>query len=402
MPIFQYVASDANGKEHKGTLEGDSSKKIRQLLRDRGYIPLKIEPILTQQRSGFSLYKRGISQGTLANTTREFASLVGAGMPIDEALQALAEQTETSRLKQIILGVRGRVLEGFSLAKSMGEFPHIFPEIFLHSVAAGEASGHLAEVLDQLADYAERTQQIKQKIQQALIYPMLMTVTSIAVITFLLAAVVPKMVAVFEDQNQTLPLMTKMLLALSSGLQHYGIIMLVSLVVSLYAFHYALSYPNIQQRWHRFKLRLPILKRMIRTINTARYARTLGMLISAGIPILEAMRISQSMITNVVIYNAVAQSVTQVQEGTPINRALKQTGFFAPVMIHFIANGEQSGRLEEMLLRAASQQDRQVSLLIDTGLTVFEPVLIIFMGAVVLFIVLAILVPMFEMTQMLG
>lgn len=402
MPVFQYLATDIQGKEHSGTLEGDSAKQIRQVLRDRGYIPIKITPVTTHAEKGAQTFRRGISQGTLANLTREFSSLIGAGMPIDEGLAALSEQTETHRLKQIILAVRAKVLEGFPLAKSLGEFPHIFPEIYRHSIAAGEASGHLAEVLAQLADYTERSQQIRQKIQQALIYPLLMTITSLAVITFLLAIVVPKMIAVFEDQGQQLPLPTKILLALSNGLQHYGWLILIVIIALSYGFYYALRYPHFKQRWHQFKLRLPLFKHAIHTLNTARYAQTLGMLVAAGIPIIEAMKISQSMMTNVSLQAAVAQATILVQEGTPIHRALKQTRVFAPVMIHYIANGEQSGRLEEMLTRAAQQQDRQVTTLIDTGLTIFEPVLILVMGAVVLFIVLAILLPMFEMSQMVG
>lgn len=402
MPVFQYIASDAAGKEHSGTLEGDSAKTARQILRDRGYIPIKVEAFTESAKSSFSLYKRGISNAALATLTREFASLIGAGMPVDEALTALAEQVDSHRLSQIVLAVRAKVLEGFSLARSLGEFTHIFPEVYRQSVAAGEASGHLANVLEQLADYTERTQQIRQKVQQAMVYPLLMTVTSIAVITFLLAMVVPQMIAVFEDQGQTLPILTKILLAMSNGLQAYGLYLLLFIGLLIYSFRVALRREEIKKRWHLFKLRLPILRRTIRTINTARYAQTLGMLVSAGIPIIEAMRISQSMVTSIPIREALHSAMIAVQEGAPIHRALKQTGYFAPVMVHFIANGEKSGRLQEMLTRAAEQQDRQVSLLIDTGLTIFEPVLILVMGLVVLFIVLAILLPMFEMTQMVG
>lgn len=402
MPVFRYIASDASGKEQTGHLEGDTAKKIRQQLRAKGLLPIDVDVTAQEKQKSKAIFSRRVSQSAMSMMTREFASLISAGMPIDEALYILGEQADNQRLKQVLLAVRAKLMEGYSLAKSLGEFPRVFPPVYCHSVSAGEASGHLANVLERLADYTERTQEIKQKITQALIYPMLMTVTSIVVITFLLAMVVPKMIAVFEDQGQTLPLPTKILLTLSNGLQHYGLYLLSLIVIGLIIFQRALQKPVFKRRWHELKLKVPLLKRNIRTINTARYAQTLGMLVSAGIPIIEAMKISQEMITNIPIREAVKTAAIKVGEGASIHQSLKQTGYFAPVMIHFIASGEKSGRLEDMLQRAAAQQDRQVTMLIDTGLSIFEPILILVMGLVVLFIVLAILLPMFEMTQLVG
>lgn len=408
MTVFNYIALDNNGKQTKGVLEGDSARKIRHQLREQGLLPTHIEELQSEnknQSKNNSLHlfsKNKLSSAELAMFTYELSSLLAAGMPVAEALHAAAKQNEKAHIKNILHGVRAKVNEGFSLANSLAAYPKAFPEVYQATVAAGEQSGHLDLVLTHLADYLDRQQQTQQKVQQALIYPSMMTMISLAIVVFLLIYVVPKMVGVFTDANQTLPPLTQLLITLSDGAQNHGwwIALLIATLFTL--FRIRLKHKPFKFKYHQTLLRIPVIGKMSKMINSARFSRTLGILSNSGVPVVQGMQISATLITNLPMRKAVEAAADRVREGASINKAIDQTGYFLPTTVHFIANGENSGQLEEMLQRAAENQDRKVTSFIETSLSMFEPVLILLMGSIVLFIVLAILLPMFEMTQMIG
>lgn len=406
MSVFSYIAYDKEGKKQKGFMESESTHRLRQLLRERGLVPVEISETArtsTQADEGWQFWKKKrISIADLALLTRELATLLASGMPLEESLQAVAEQTERHQIKAVIQVVRSRVLEGYTLASGLSHFPHIFPEIYCATVGAGEKSGHLSVVLNQLADYTEQQYDMRQQIQQALVYPVFMTIVSFSIVTFLLVHVVPKMTAIFEDTGATLPWLTQVLLSVSYGVQHYGFYVVLLLIAAAIAWRQALKKPAVRKSAHGIWLKIPMIGKTIKIINTARYARTLGILSASGVPLLEAMRIASGLINIMPMRESIEGAVAQVREGKGVSAALKQTGYFLPMTIHLIANGEASGALEEMLKRAADTQDQNVSRLLKGALTVFEPILILLMGAIVLFIVLAILLPMFEMTQLIA
>lgn len=404
MAAFHYVALDAKGVKQKGVIEADNAKHARQLLRTKNLIPLEMHT--TQQKtqknniSGRVTRKQSMNAKELALMTRQLATLLAAGLPVEEVLTAVAEQTEKPRTKGLILSVRSKVLEGHALASAMRDYPYAFSQLYCSTVAAGEKSGHLDIVLQRLADYTEQQFHMRQKISQALIYPSLMVLVSIGIVGFLLEYVVPKMIAVYSNINQALPGMTQVLISISEGVQTYGIYVLITLVVAFIFFRYTMK-KNLafRARVHALYLRIPIIGDAIKTANTARFSRTFAILTSAGVPVLEAMSISSALITNIPIRESVEAATSRVREGANINLALKQTGYFPPMSIHLIASGEASGQLENMLERAANNQEGDISRLIETSLSLFEPAIILLMGAIVLFIVLAVLLPIFQLDQ---
>jgi general secretion pathway protein F len=349
------------------------------------------------------LLQHGINHKELSLITRQLATLLAAGMPVEEVLAAVAEQTEKPRSKGLILSIRGKVLEGYSLANALREFPRAFSALYCSTVAAGEKSGHLEVVLQRLADYTEQQFQMQQKIKNALIYPGVMILVSVGIVGFLLEYVVPKMVAVYSNVGQSLPGMTQLLIALSNGIKYAGVYFLIVLAVGIFFFRRALKNNiSFREKIHHSLLRLPLLGNTIKITNTARFSRTFAILSSAGVSVLEAMSIAAQLVTNIPIRKAIEEASNRVREGANINLALKQTRFFPPMSIHLIASGEASGQLEPMLERAANNQDNDIKQLIDTSLTLFEPAIILIMGAIVLFIVLAILLPIFQLDQLTG
>ncbi len=405
MSAFQYHALNSKGVTQKGVVEADSIKHARQLLREQSLTVLDVQ--LAQQKiSQFKTKIFGrptIHVKELALMTRQLATLVAAGLPIEEVLSAVAEQTEKTRTKGLILAVRSKVLEGYSLAGALGDYPQAFSELYCSTVAAGEKSGHLDIVLQRLADYTEQQFQMKQKIQQALIYPSIMVLVAIGIVGFLLEFVVPKMVSVYSNIGQELPGMTQFLIALSANLKQYGVYVLMLLALVMFVFKRNMK-SNIvfRTRVHHLWIRMPVIGNAIKVVNTARFSRTFAILSQAGVPVLEAMNISSKLITNLPIRNAVLEACNRVREGANIHLALKQTTFFPPMSIHLIASGEASGQLENMLERAANNQDAEITRLIETTLALFEPAIILIMGAIVLFIVLAILLPIFQLDQFTG
>ena len=399
MGAYQYQALKKNGSATKGVIEADSERHARQLLREQGLIPTQVQT-LAQQRTGNT--KGKISAADLSLLTRQLATLLAAGIPVEESLRGVSEQTEKDKVRELIIGIRAKVLEGYGLAQAMSYYPNAFPELYRATVGSGEQTGRLDLVLEKLADYTENQQQTRQKVQQALIYPILMILVSTAIISFLLTFVVPKIIEVFTSSGQTLPGMTELLIRISDYIKSYGLYTLGALIILFAGFKKSLNNIKIKTAWHRFLLKLPIVSYLVKTINVARYIHTFGILFAAGVSVLETMRVSASLVTNVVMRQSFDTATLRVREGSGISEALKETHYISPMAIHLIASGEKSGQLSNMMERAATHLDNEVKRLIDTSLTLLEPLVILFMGAVVLFIVLATLLPIFSMEQLVA
>ncbi len=404
MGAFEYTAVDPGGKEHKGVIEGDTARQVRQALREQKLLPLTVAEVsrreATRQQS-FGL-RRSLSAGDLAMLTRQLATLVQSALPLEEALQAVSEQSEQPRLKSIVLGVRSKVMEGHSLADGLADFPKAFPELYRATVSAGEQSGHLDAVLERLADYTENRQVLRQKIQNAMIYPIVLTVLAFAIVSLMLAYVVPKVVGVFTSSGQDLPALTQFLISTSDFLRDYGLVLLVAGGLAAWGIKRLLTNPNYRRRFDGLILRLPVIGRLVRGFNTARFTRTLSILSGSGVPVLESLKISGQVVESVPMRETVERATARVREGASIGRSLADGGYFPPICIHLISSGETSGELENMLDRAATNQEREMDGLIAVLLGILEPALIVGMGVVVLLIVLAILLPIFQLNQLVS
>jgi general secretion pathway protein F len=404
MPAFEFKALTASGRARSGVLEGDTARGVRQQLRAQGLTPVEVRPLGEEQaaaRAGRPLRARGgLKASELALVTRQLATLVRSGTPLEEALATVARQNDKARIKKILMAVRARVNEGYTLEAALAQFPSAFPELYRATVAAGEKSGHLDAVLDRLAEYAEARQDMRQKIGMALFYPATLTLIAILVVVGLLTYVVPQVVQVFEHMDQELPWLTRTLIATSDFLKANGLYILAAIAAGVFVFSRALRNETFRYRVHALVLRLPLVGRITRGVNTARFARTLSILTASGVPVLEALRISAEVMPNLPMRQAVLTAADNVREGATIRAALEQSGYFPPMTIHLIASGEASGELEEMLERAAVHQERELQTLIGALMSLFEPILILVMGGVVLMIVIAILLPIFELNQM--
>lgn len=406
MAVFKYIATDQQGNTTKGVLEGDSATQIRQQLRDLGKIPIEVTLSTERKNNNKSHFsftlKQKIPAPALAMLTFQFATLINAGLPIEEALLNLAEQSEKNYMKSILLGVHAKIVEGHSIATAMADYPRTFSNLYRASVAAGERSGQLGNVLQRLADYLERQQAVQAKIQNAVIYPAILTVVSISVVTFLLAYVVPKIVNVFINTGQALPTITTMLLAISAFVGSYGWLVALIIIASLIILRQMLHNVLFKTQFQLFLLKIPVIGHTLREINTARFARTFGILFAASVPVLEAMHAANSIVKLLPMQNAIELAINKVREGAPINRALQDTHYFSLLTVRLVAAGEMTGRLEQMLEKSADYQERVVAQKIDVALALFEPGMILLMGMIVLFIVLAIMLPIFEINQFVG
>lgn len=405
MGAFDYKAQDRAGKIKKGVLEADTERQIRQQLREQGLIPLEIVETKAKEAkaaSGFSLFKPKISAGDLALLTRQLATLVQSSLPIEEALYAVAEQCEKPRHKSMMMAVRSKVVEGFTLADGLAEFPHIFDHLFRSMVAAGEKSGHLDEVLNRLADYTEQRQKVKSQTMQAMLYPIIMVIVAIGIVSLLLVKVVPEIVGQLVSTGQTLPASTRILITSSEFLQNHGLLMLVISMVLGVGANRILKKPVYRLKFDAWILRLPVVGKISKGLNTARFARTLSILNASAVPLLEAMRISAEVLENQHIKERVAEAAAKVREGASLKASLENTKIFPPMMLHMIASGEKSGELGPMLGRAADNQDREFESLVTMGIKVLEPIMIVSMAGVVMFIVLAIIEPMLAMNSAIG
>lgn len=406
MAGFEYQALDTSGRTVRGVIDGDAERQVRSLLRERGLTPLSVEAIRDQPTAKGGTrprmrLRRGMSGNELALVTRQFATLVRAGLTLEECLNALIEQTDKPRTRSVLAGVRGRMVEGQSLARSMAAFPQAFPDIYRVMVDAGEQSGRLIEVLERLADYTENRQSLRQKVVLAFIYPALVTFVAISVVSLLLVYVVPQVTRVFINTGQQLPLATRILITLSDAARATGIFWVAGIVIGVIVGLVALRNPATRLRWHGVILRLPVVGRLARGINAARFADTLGILTASGIPLLPALQSAVPVVINLQMRAAVEEALRQVREGGSLSRALGKTKLFPPLVVHLIASGESSGRLDAMLQRAAEAQGRELENWVKALTALLEPVLILVMGGIVLFIVIAVLLPIFEMNQLI-
>jgi general secretion pathway protein F len=403
MGAFEYTALDAQGRERKGLIEGDTPKHVRQLLREKQLLPMDIQETAQQelkQSRRKRFLRRGISALDLALLTRQLATLLRSGLPLEETLQAVAEQTEKPRVQRIVLGVRSKVVEGHPLADGLRDFPQAFPEIYRATVSAGEQSGKLDQVLERLSDYTESRQVMGQTVSNALVYPIVLLVLSFAIVSFLLAYVVPQVVAVFQSSNQELPIATKILIGMSDAIRHYWFYGLIIIGAIVWGFMRWLKGAEARLRFDRFLLRLPVLGKLIRGLNTGRFSRTFSILTASAVPVLEALRISAEVVTNTPMKRAVEEAALRVREGAPIGRSLAARKLFPPMMIHLISSGESSGELEKMLERAATNQEREMDGLLSNMTNLLGPLMVVFMGGIVMFIVIALLLPIFQLNDL--
>ena len=404
MGAFEYTAVDPSGKEKKGVIEGDTPRRVRQALRERDLLPLSINEIAEKETSKKQIFpaRRALSANDLAIITRQIATLVHSGIPLEEALTAVGEQNDKPRIKSVIMGVRAKVMEGHTLADGLADFPKAFPEIYRATVLAGEQSGHLDAVLERLADYTESRQELRQKIMNAMIYPIVLTILAFSIVSLMLVYVVPKVVGVFANTGQELPALTTALIALSDFLRDYGVFVLILIGVLSWVARRALQHPGPRRKFHIFLLRLPVVGKLVRGLNTAQFTRTFSILTGSGVPVLESLQISAEVISNLPMREGVEEAAARIREGAAIGKSLAASGHFPPLCIHLISSGEASGQLEMMLGRAAVNQEREMDGLIAALLGILEPALIVGMGGVVLVIVLAILLPIFELNQLVG
>jgi len=403
MPGFRYQAYNIDGKLHRGVLEADSARQARSLLRDQGLTPWKVEVIAANDPAGGSRFRAvSLSAAELTRLTRSLASLIEAGLTVEQSFNALIEQAETERERQVLAALRGEVMAGSTIAKALAAFPGVFPELYRTLVAAGETSGQLTRVLSKLADYLEERHALRGRLALALVYPVIVMAVSLAVMGALLVYVVPQVVQVYSHAKEALPLLTRALIAVSAFLKATWPAWIVLAVVLFAGLKVALARPRARARLHALLLRLPVVGKVLRQLDSARLAATLAILVGSRVPILAALEAGGGVMTLVPMRDALDSAARGVREGMSLSRALGATNAFPPVMVHLIAGGEATGRLDESLERAARQQQADLSTRLATAVAVFEPALIVVMGAVVLAIVLAILMPIFNINQLVG
>jgi general secretion pathway protein F len=409
---YRYSAADQLGKDQVGVLEADSARQARQMLRYQGLVPLLVEPVESEavRRGAGGMRGRRLSQTELAVLTRQFASLMAAALPIADALTVLVEQSEQQSLREMMASIRTEVRGGMSLSNALARHPRQFPAIYRALIAAGEESGKLGSVLSSLADYIEERARLQQKITLAFVYPIILTAVSLLVVTFLLTYVIPQVVEVFTQTKQALPLITRIMIGLSAFLRSYGWILVLAAVAVFFAVRNALRIEAVRLQWHRRVLRLPVVGALSRSLNTARFASTLAILVGSGVPMLRALQAAGETVTNLALRLRVADAAQRVREGASLARALRagdgeratpgRLRLFPPVLIHLIGSGESTGKLPEMLGRAADMHAREAERRAMLLTSLLEPALILTMGVVVMMIVLAVLMPIIEINQL--
>ena len=402
MAAFEYVALDARGRRKKGVREGDSRRQVRQALRDTGLMPLSVDVAEEGARGSRWMFPRGMSALDQALFTRQVATMISAGLPVEEALDGVAGQIEKRRASAMIMTVRTRVREGHSLAAALGEFPSTFSDMYRSTVAAGEQSGHLDAVLENLADYTEASFESRRSVEMALFYPIVLLVFAILIVGALLIYIVPDIVHVFEDSGGELPLLTRFMIGLSEFLRSYLWILLAGVAVVWFGIRRLLARPEIRLQWDRQKLSLPLIGRIARGGNASRYANTLSILTSSGVPLVEAMHIAAEVVSNQWLKRGLSDAVRQVSEGSSLRVALGSCGHFPPMFLHMVASGESSGELDTMLRKVARFQQREIERLTTALVRVFEPTMMVIMGLVVVMIVLAILLPILSIHELVA
>jgi general secretion pathway protein F len=419
MPMWAYKGIGANGKSTSGVRDADTPKVLRQLLKKEGVIVTECEPSKQSARGaaaakgakggkgggGGALSKEvdigaifgGVKKTDVANFTRQLATLLKSGIALAEALGALFEQTENVRLKVPLGEVRTMVNEGSSLGDALAKHPKLFDELYISMVKAGEVAGNLDEVLNRLADFLESSQKLKSKVQSAMIYPVIMVVVGVVIMGILMVAVIPEITKMFKSQNKVLPLNTRFLIWFADTLRHYLFFIVIFWVGVIFGFRAWIKSPGGRPTWHRFVLRLPQVGDLARKINVARFSRTLGTMLQAGVPMLRALDTAKEIMGNVIMRKAIEDAKQAVTEGESLAVTLKRSGQFPPMMTHMVAVGERAGALEQMLGRVAETYENEVDMRLGRVTAMLEPLMLVGMGGTVAFIVFSILQPIMQM-----
>lgn len=409
MAAFEYTAIDARGRHKKGIEEGDSSRQVRQTLRDRGLAPTSVVHATATRDgrsqgggAGIRVGWRAMAPLELALFTRQLATLVAAGLPVEESLHTIARQSDKRRVSALVMNVRAQVLEGHSLATALNAYPSAFGPMYRSTVAAGEQSGYLHAVLDNLADHTEQRFESVRNVQMALFYPVLLFTVSIAIIAGLMVYVVPKIVGVFERTGNELPFLTTALIDISGFLRGSWWMIAIGVVAVVLLAQWLLRQSEFRLRWDHRKLKLPIAGKLVRSGNASRYASTLAILSTSGVPLVDAMQIATEVVTNSWLKRRLAEAVQRVSEGSSLRAALEGVRYFPPMLLHMVASGEASGQLDSMLAKVADYQQKELTRLVTTLVQLFQPLMLLFMAGLVLLIVLAILVPILSMNQLVS
>ena len=404
MPAFQYVALNPQGKEIKGILEADSARQLRQTLRDQALTPMQVEPSNKQfdkssNQHVFSLFTPKLKALDRVLFTRQLSTLLASSMPIEESLNAIAQQNEKQSNKALIMGIRSRVLEGNSLAQSLLEYPSSFSNLYCSSVAAGEQSGFLDQVLDNLSNYLEREHESYRNVEMALMYPVILLIVAFVIVGALMVYVLPDMIDVIENTGQTLPWATTLLISVTELLKSFWWVLLCGILALSLFIRGILNREKVRLIWDAYKFSLPIIGKIIRSSNSARFSNTLSILTKSGIPLVDAMKIASEVVANKALQTDLRTATQDVVEGKSLRESLENISHFPPMMMHMIGSGEQSGELDQMLARVAEYQQAEVERLVSTLVKLFEPAMMIIMGGTVLFIVMAVLLPILSMNQ---
>ncbi len=411
MAAFEYQALNDSGKTVKGVTSGDSGRQIRQQLREQGLTPLSVKQVGESNQDSESIAvgdsgknrkqrRTKIKSADLSLLTRQMATLLDSGLTVEETLTAMVKQAEGHKLKAMMEDIRGLVTEGYSLSDAISMYPRSFPEIYRSSLSAGEHSGNLGEVMERLADYLENRQGISQKLSVALIYPIMLVLISVCVVVGLVTFIVPKVVNVFQEMGQELPFLTRALIKFSDMLVNNWYLIIGCIVAFIIAWILIFRQKGPRYWLHRQYLRLPIFNRLVRSGNTARLARTLSIMVGSGVPLLTAMRATEGVVSNDVMRAGLKKAASDVAEGSSISRALDRSGHLPPLLIQMVASGEQSGKLDHMLEKSAVATERELESRIGMLVGMFEPLMIVVMGGAVMLIVMAILLPIFDMNSL--
>ena len=407
MPVYEYTALDSAGRKQKGIIDADSLAAARQKIRHGGSFPVDIRESTPVSRDkterktlGFSVVQR-VRQQEVHVATRQLATLLNAGIPLVQALNGLIEQTTNPALKKIIAQIKDAVNEGNSFTMALSEHPRLFSKIYVNMVKAGEASGSLDVVLDQLAEFGENEQATRARISAALIYPLVLSVVGTVILLLLLTLIVPKITKVFEDSQEALPLPTIILMNLSGFLGHYWWLLLLLLAAGLLALRYVINTPRGRNVWDRLKLTAPLVGDLNTKLAAARFGRTLGSLLQSGVTLVNALKIVRNIFNNVLLADTIDHATEELEKGGSLSNILRGSRWFLPMVVQMIAVGEQSGTMEKMLVKVADSYEKEVESKIKALTSLIEPFMILFMGVIMLFIVLSILLPIFEMNQLI-
>ena len=405
MAACRFEAINQQGHTSQGVVDADSVRLARTRLRDMGLIPVKVNALSEQgnsQKNSSPIFNRHkVSSYEQSQVTRQLSTLLNAGLNIEQSLAATAEQIDKTEIREMLLNIRADVMAGNSLSHAMGNYPDVFSEIYCAIVIAGEQSGELSKILDRLASYTESRQQLTQKVVAAFVYPALVTLTAILVVGGLLIYVVPQVVTVFQQSKQSLPFLTVAMIFVSDVLRATWIYLIVAITTGAYLFNKSLKNNELRSKFHLSLLNIPVLGSLILSVNTARFAKTLSILVGSGVPIISALNASSKATPFLPMRAAIQEAIKSVKDGGVLSRALKSSKLFPPILIHLIANAEQTGNLDKMLDSAAAQQENEVTNKITILTSVLEPALIIVMGAMVMAIVLAVMLPIIQINQII-